>query len=219
MKNALVILLVALCGGMGFVIYKTNAFEKFKSQPNMVAAPSENVTEACIPEKIDESLANNSLLDANQLVEIATVDSISLNTPISDIDGLLAKQDYNCKKDENNSTSNKAASQDISWSCSLNSEPKSKLSLKATTGKLIQITRIGPIKYEEVDKTIRYIDELKSKLLDRRGLSFSMSDRNTTLSLLAGTETEEKVKVRYSVQVNFPKDTPANASFSASLTR
>ncbi len=159
-----------------------------------------------------------------QLIKSATVQGLSLETPVQKIDEILARAPFECRTNEREHIAeDKKTSQEKFWTCSHNTLQGAELRVHVIDNAIQSITRTGPGTKEDIYKTIADLDVLKSKMESLEGFNMSQSESSTIFHIRHKLDNDKITSMSYRMQILPIRDPenppPHEGMLSVSLVR
>ncbi len=166
----------------------------------------------------------NGKLSNPELIENTVVNGVSLNTPVQDINTILADEPYKCRTSEKEvKTEDNKIIHEKFWACSHNSIKGANLRIHAVNNVIKSIVRNGPSTKQEVKKAGTQLDLLKLRIKDFKGFSMNQSENNVVFQIHSKLEDGTPTSMSYRMQiipVRDPKNPPPHEGMlSISLVR
>jgi hypothetical protein len=145
-----------------------------------------------------------------EIIKSANVHGLSLETPIQNIDAILAKEPFKCRTNEReNKTIDGKVSQEKFWTCSHTNLQNASLRIHVIDGVIQSIARLGPSTKQSVEKAMAQLDILKMKMENLKGFTMSQSESSTTFVIHHRREDNKQASMSYRMQI-LPVRDPAN---------
>lgn len=198
MKNILIGILTILCGALGYMQF---------GMPQPTQEPCPVCEEAVVEEEVAE--AEPEKLSTDQVITLAEINGISLQTPIDEVDEKLENAGYSCSKNDNTATSEDQTSRVVSWKCEHNTLYRTVFTLNASKGELQTLSRAGSATEKEVEEMIDQVSQLRVKMASREGVSLSQTENITKFLINYTAEGQKPFVLNYRLQLN-PSQDPEN---------
>lgn len=196
MKNILIGILTLLCGALGYMQF---------GMPNPMQEPCPVCEETPELAAVEPEEVEPELINAGEMITLVEIHGISLSTPLEEVDEKLAAADFTCNKNDNTATSTDTTSHRVTWACTHKTHSRTSFNLDAKQGELKSMSRAGYAHPEELDKAARRIDELKTQINSKEGMSVIQSNKNLTFTLNYKNEEQQNFKAYFKLVYPAPQ--------------
>ena len=169
-------------------------------------------SKASQPNDVVAKAIKNNHMPHTEIIKNALIYGLSLETPVENIDKLIAKIPFECRTSERE-TKNKEGKtkQEKFWRCSHKIFKGAALRLDVVDNKIKSIIRNGPSTKKDIEDAITQLDHLKLKLKNYKGFVFNQSERSTVFRLNHKKEDNTATSMSFRTQhlfVNKPDQKP-----------
>ena len=187
LKNILIVALMVVCG----ILIYTNYFLQGSGSPSVGLGIMKSASKGKLP--------------TPELINNAQFAGISLNTPIDEVDALVEKTDFSCRKNDSQASSPDKETRTVYWRCNNKTLKGAQLTIDAKGDKIIKILRSGQAVQAELDEALAQMDMLQAGLSSRKGLNMTRNERSSTFSVRHKGEEDASSYVNYRIQF-MPRD-------------
>lgn len=181
MKNFLIVVLGIACGILVYLLLNTP-----KNEPCVECQPPQII-------KVEKTIEKMSPYD---VIKMASIHGISLETPLDQIDTLTKEAGYECLKKESKIKMEDGSPDFIYRQCQ-HEALKSSFRIEAQKGIVTRIIRSGDSYMTDMDYTVEHLVGLRSRLNALGGLYIAQSGKSQTFHIDYKKEDKSTAFARY----------------------